>query len=190
MSEEGENICRLRFCVYPYSAMSNRDPIDQPILVPMGEYKRISRRELLRVAPLAVSGALLVPSIQKRLIHGGLALSDWASAKFFRQGLRAPTFRDSEVTPFASFPYNYSSLLARNQSRQLEPPRRRACATSGKLFTGANPGPAQDSCLPCWCSRCVRACETALKPSRKEWGPILKSRGVSHTTGGQRCFTG
>ena len=91
--------------------MSNRDPIDQPILVPMGEYKRISRRELLRVAPLAVSGALLVPSIQKRLIHGGLALSDWASAKFFRQGLRAPTFRDSEVTPFASFPYNYSSLL-------------------------------------------------------------------------------
>jgi DMSO/TMAO reductase YedYZ molybdopterin-dependent catalytic subunit len=105
--------------------MSDHDSIEQPVLVSANEYKRITRRELLRLAPLAVSSALLFPSIQKRLIHNGLGLSDWASAKGFRQGLRARTFRDSEVTSFAKFPYNYSSILdpgidLRNWSLRVE----------------------------------------------------------------------
>jgi DMSO/TMAO reductase YedYZ molybdopterin-dependent catalytic subunit len=36
----------------------------------------------------------------------GLGFSDWASSKLFRRGHLAPTFSDSELTPFERFPIN------------------------------------------------------------------------------------
>jgi len=67
---------------------------------------RVSRRELLKVAPVLVLGAFAIPKFQESLLKKGLAFSDWASARLFRRGHAAQTFSDSEVTPFEKFPIN------------------------------------------------------------------------------------
>jgi DMSO/TMAO reductase YedYZ molybdopterin-dependent catalytic subunit len=69
-------------------------------------FARLSRRELLKVAPVLLLGAFAVPSLQESLLRGGLGVSDWASKQLFRRGQLAPTFRDSELTPFEKFPIN------------------------------------------------------------------------------------
>jgi DMSO/TMAO reductase YedYZ molybdopterin-dependent catalytic subunit len=66
-----------------------------------------SRRELLKVAPLALAAGLLVPSWRKRLLEGGLEWSDRFAAATFRPGALAPTFADAELLPLERFPYNY-----------------------------------------------------------------------------------
>jgi DMSO/TMAO reductase YedYZ molybdopterin-dependent catalytic subunit len=70
------------------------------------DFSRLSRRELLKVAPVLVLGAFAVPSLQESLLKHGLGFSDWASKQLFRRGHLAPTFRDSELTPFERFPIN------------------------------------------------------------------------------------
>ena len=70
------------------------------------KFKRISRRELLKLTPLVALGAFAIPTLQKPLLKAGLGFSDWASAKLFRPGHLAPTFADSELTPFSKFPIN------------------------------------------------------------------------------------
>jgi DMSO/TMAO reductase YedYZ molybdopterin-dependent catalytic subunit len=69
-------------------------------------FARLSRRELLKVAPVLVLGAFAVPSLQESLLKKGLGFSDWASRKLFRRGHFAPTFEGSELTPFEKFPIN------------------------------------------------------------------------------------
>jgi DMSO/TMAO reductase YedYZ molybdopterin-dependent catalytic subunit len=69
-------------------------------------FSRLSRRELLKVAPVLVLGAFAVPSLQEPLVKRGLDFSDWVSKQLFRRRHLAPTFRDSELTPFARFPIN------------------------------------------------------------------------------------
>jgi DMSO/TMAO reductase YedYZ molybdopterin-dependent catalytic subunit len=70
------------------------------------KFKRMSRRELFKLAPVAVVGAFAVPSLQEPLLKAGLEFSDWASALLFRRGHLAPTFQDSELTLFDRFPIN------------------------------------------------------------------------------------
>src|ERR1035438_151412 len=67
---------------------------------------RMSRRELLKVAPVLALGAFAVPGLQEFLLKKGLGFSDWASARLFRRGHLAPTFSDADVTPFDKFPIN------------------------------------------------------------------------------------
>ena len=67
---------------------------------------RVSRRELLKVAPVLVLAAFAIPGVQEPLLKRGLAFSDWASKLLFRRGHLAPTFADSAVTPFEKFPIN------------------------------------------------------------------------------------
>jgi DMSO/TMAO reductase YedYZ molybdopterin-dependent catalytic subunit len=69
-------------------------------------FRRMGRRELLKLTPLLALGAFAVPGLQEGLLKKGLGFSDWASAKFFRPGHAAPTFRDAEVAPFEKFPIN------------------------------------------------------------------------------------
>src|SRR6202142_4105062 len=69
-------------------------------------FKRMSRRELLRLTPMLALGAFAIPALQKPLLKTGLDFSDWASGKLFRSGHLAPTFTDSELTPFDKFPIN------------------------------------------------------------------------------------
>jgi len=70
------------------------------------KFKTISRRELLKLAPAVVLGAFALPQLQKPLLRGGLRFSDWASAALFRSGHLAPTFAESDLTPFEKFPIN------------------------------------------------------------------------------------
>jgi DMSO/TMAO reductase YedYZ molybdopterin-dependent catalytic subunit len=75
-------------------------PIDQR------KFAQMSRRELLKIAPVLALGAFAIPRFQESLLKKGLGFSDWASARLFREGHLAPTFDDSELTPFAKFPIN------------------------------------------------------------------------------------
>jgi DMSO/TMAO reductase YedYZ molybdopterin-dependent catalytic subunit len=67
---------------------------------------QVSRRELLKVAPVVLLGAFAIPSLQESLLKKGFGFSDWASARLFRRGHLAPTFSESKVTPFEKFPIN------------------------------------------------------------------------------------
>lgn len=70
------------------------------------KFASVSRRELLKVAPVLVLGAFAIPALQEGLLKRGLGFSDWASKWIFRRGHRAPTFADSALTPFEKFPIN------------------------------------------------------------------------------------
>jgi len=70
------------------------------------KFKSMNRRELFKLVPVVALGAFAIPKIQKPLLKAGLSFSDWASAKLFRKGHLAPTFSDSELTPFDKFPLN------------------------------------------------------------------------------------
>jgi len=69
-------------------------------------FKRIKRRELLKLAPVLAIGAFAVPKFQEPLLRAGLGFSDWVSAGLFRSGHLATTFPDSEVVPLEKFPIN------------------------------------------------------------------------------------
>lgn len=69
-------------------------------------FAQVSRRELLKVAPVVLLGAFAIPGVQESLLKKGLGFSDWASGVLFRRNHLAPTFADSELTPFEKFPIN------------------------------------------------------------------------------------
>jgi DMSO/TMAO reductase YedYZ molybdopterin-dependent catalytic subunit len=85
---------------------------EQPPLPPpapaLGEKEvaRLSRRELLKLSPLVLAGAFLIPKVQDFLLEKGVAAADTASGLTFRAAHLAPTFPDSMVVPFDNFPYN------------------------------------------------------------------------------------
>jgi DMSO/TMAO reductase YedYZ molybdopterin-dependent catalytic subunit len=70
------------------------------------QFARVSRRELLRLSPVIAIAAFAIPGAQEWMLKKGLGFSDWASALLFRTMHRAPTFADSELTPFDKFPIN------------------------------------------------------------------------------------
>jgi len=70
------------------------------------KFAKISRRELLKLTPVMALGAFAIPKLQEPLLKAGLGFSDWASAKLFRSGHLAPTFAESDLTPFDKFPIN------------------------------------------------------------------------------------
>ncbi len=75
------------------------------------ELKRKSRRELLKLAPVAALGLFAWPRVGDRLVAAGLHFSDWAAGELFRSQHPAQTFTDSAVVPFAQFPYNYYDVV-------------------------------------------------------------------------------
>jgi DMSO/TMAO reductase YedYZ molybdopterin-dependent catalytic subunit len=70
------------------------------------KFKRINRRELLKLAPVLALGAFAVPKWRDSLLKTGVGFSDWASARLFREGHLAKEFSDSDVVPFNKFPIN------------------------------------------------------------------------------------
>jgi DMSO/TMAO reductase YedYZ molybdopterin-dependent catalytic subunit len=70
------------------------------------KFKKMNRRELLKLTPVLALGAFAVPKFQAHLLKAGLGFSDWASARLFRQGHLAPTYPDSAVTPLDKFYVN------------------------------------------------------------------------------------
>lgn len=69
-------------------------------------FSSLSRRELLKVAPLLALGAFAIPSWRESVLRKGLGFSDWASRQLFRRGHLAPTFPDSALTRLERFPIN------------------------------------------------------------------------------------
>jgi DMSO/TMAO reductase YedYZ molybdopterin-dependent catalytic subunit len=70
------------------------------------KFAQVSRRELLKLAPILALGAFAIPGVQESLLKKGLGFSDWASSRLFRRGHLAATFEDSELTPPEKFPIN------------------------------------------------------------------------------------
>jgi DMSO/TMAO reductase YedYZ molybdopterin-dependent catalytic subunit len=70
------------------------------------KFKKVTRRELLKLVPVLAVGAFAIPQLQEPLLKAGLGFSDWASARLFRSGHLAPVFADSKLTPFERFPIN------------------------------------------------------------------------------------
>ncbi len=70
------------------------------------KFKKMSRRELLKLSPVLLMGAFAIPKIREQVLIKGLEFSDWVSSKWFRKNHLAPTFSSSEVVPFDRFPLN------------------------------------------------------------------------------------
>jgi DMSO/TMAO reductase YedYZ molybdopterin-dependent catalytic subunit len=70
-----------------------------------------TRRELLKLTPLAALGAMLYEPWRESILDKGLRFSDWASAGTFRTAHLAPTYSAADVVPFERFPYNYFDIL-------------------------------------------------------------------------------
>ena len=56
------------------------------------ELKRQSRRQLLKLAPVAALGVFAFPKVSDRLVAAGVRFSDWASGALFRSQHPAQTF--------------------------------------------------------------------------------------------------
>jgi DMSO/TMAO reductase YedYZ molybdopterin-dependent catalytic subunit len=75
------------------------------------ELMRRSRRELLKLAPVAALGIFAFPKVSDWLVAEGVRFGDWASGELFRSEHLAQTFADADVVPFAKFPYNYYDVV-------------------------------------------------------------------------------
>jgi len=82
---------------------------------PARELKRMTRRELLKLTPVLVVGALTLPAFNEELVKTGLGWTDRAAQSFFSPGRLAQTFNESELTPIEQFPINsYSDYTPEN----------------------------------------------------------------------------
>ncbi len=70
------------------------------------QFKSMNRRELLKIVPAVALGVFAIPKVQAPLLKAGLGFSDWVSARLFRSSHLAPTFSNSDLTPFNKFPIN------------------------------------------------------------------------------------
>ncbi len=96
--------------------MDDKDRTVQPVsLLNDQDLRRMSRRELLKLAPILAVGAFALPPFNERLLKYGLLLTDRASHAFFEHNRFVQTFSDSEVTPLEKFPVNsYSDYNPEN----------------------------------------------------------------------------
>ena len=70
------------------------------------DFKAVSRRELLKLAPVLALGAFTFSKLQEPLMNEGIGFSDAAAGTLYRKQHLAQTFSDAEVVEFSKFPYN------------------------------------------------------------------------------------
>lgn len=70
------------------------------------DFKAVTRRELLKLAPVAALGAFAIAKWQDPLLEKGVAFADASADKLFRGMHLAQTYSDQDVVPFEKFPYN------------------------------------------------------------------------------------
>ena len=73
---------------------------------PKPSYGRVTRRELIKLAPLVGLGAFAIPAFQPALLTGGLTVTDRVAGAWFRRGHLAATFSDADLVPPGRFPFN------------------------------------------------------------------------------------
>jgi DMSO/TMAO reductase YedYZ molybdopterin-dependent catalytic subunit len=69
-------------------------------------FRRIKRRELLKMLPLLAAGAIVIPGINEKLIQKGLRFSDRVSENLFGSSGLAKNYPDSFLTDYDRFPIN------------------------------------------------------------------------------------
>jgi DMSO/TMAO reductase YedYZ molybdopterin-dependent catalytic subunit len=74
-------------------------------------FRRMSRRELLKVTPLLALGAFAWAPTRSALLSAGDRFNGWAESLWYRKDHPVTTFSDSEVVPLNRFPYNYFDVL-------------------------------------------------------------------------------
>lgn len=104
-----EQICEPQRETEPTEPAVEPDAVEQTLT--RREWRRLNRRELLKLTPIVLAGAFVIPRVQTQLLQGGVALGDWASGLLFRKSRLAPTFAPSAVAPFEKFPYNGYDVL-------------------------------------------------------------------------------
>lgn len=67
------------------------------------DFKRMSRRELLKLSPVLLAGVAFIPTVRDRLMADALSLTDWADSRIFRKSHLAPTYADSQVASPSKF---------------------------------------------------------------------------------------
>ncbi len=75
------------------------------------QFRRLSRRELLKLSPLILLGGFAWPASRDILLAAGARLNDWAEAQWYRSQHAATVFPDAEVVPLSHFPYNGYDVL-------------------------------------------------------------------------------
>lgn len=80
--------------------------IPEPPITDERAFAKTRRRELLKIAPLLITGKIAIPKIRTSLLSKGIAFTDWASAKWFRQGHSPQLYSDSDLTSLDRFPLN------------------------------------------------------------------------------------
>ena len=74
-------------------------------------WRRISRRELLKLTPAAAIGLAFLPDVRESVIRRGLAFSDRVSEWLFDPSQLAPTYAHADLTPVERFPINRYSAF-------------------------------------------------------------------------------
>jgi DMSO/TMAO reductase YedYZ molybdopterin-dependent catalytic subunit len=74
--------------------------------IPIPQPPRSTRRELLKMLPLAGAVMLLHPTWRSQALARGLAMSDRVSEWMFDPRASAPTYADADVTPLDRYPLN------------------------------------------------------------------------------------
>jgi len=74
-------------------------------------FRRMSRRELLKLTPLLALGAFAWTPTRSALLSAGDHFNGWAASLWYRTGHPVTTFPDSAVAPLSRFPYNYFDVL-------------------------------------------------------------------------------
>jgi DMSO/TMAO reductase YedYZ molybdopterin-dependent catalytic subunit len=70
------------------------------------EIRQMTRRELLKLLPLATLGAAAIPGVNETLLKAGASLADRAGERLYRPANLATSFRASDLTPLEKFPVN------------------------------------------------------------------------------------
>ena len=105
---EGE-VCEPQREQGPMKPAAERDAAEKTLTG--REWRKLNRRELLKLTPIVLAGAFVLPGLRTPLLREGVALSDWASGLLFSKTRFAPAFAPSAVVPFEKFPYNGYDVL-------------------------------------------------------------------------------
>jgi DMSO/TMAO reductase YedYZ molybdopterin-dependent catalytic subunit len=107
-----EQVCEPQREQGPMEPAAERDAAEKTLT--QSEWRKLNRRELLKLTPIVLAGAFVIPGLRTPLLREGVALSDWASGLLFSKARLAPTFAPSAVVPFEKFPYNGYDVLDPN----------------------------------------------------------------------------
>jgi DMSO/TMAO reductase YedYZ molybdopterin-dependent catalytic subunit len=80
--------------------------IREPAAIGERPWRRLTRRELLAMLPLAALTSIAIPSVRDPLLRRGVAATDRVGEWIFRPSQLAPTYEDADLTPFERFPIN------------------------------------------------------------------------------------